>query len=48
VTFSDALAAVRRWVWTEWIFVKAGHTQAFSQLPTSLQNTLLYALAPAA
>jgi DDE superfamily endonuclease len=48
VTFSDALAAVRRWVWSEWIFVMGGHQEAFSQLPDSLRNLLLYALAPAA
>jgi hypothetical protein len=48
VTFSDALAAVRRWVWRDWIFVRCGHLEAFSQLPDSLQDTLLYALAPAA
>jgi hypothetical protein len=47
VTFSDALTAVRRWVWSEWIFVRCGHQKAFSQLPDSLRNTLLYALAPA-
>ena len=48
VTFSDALTAVRRWVWSEWIFVMSGHQEAFLQLPNSLRNTLLYALAPAA
>jgi hypothetical protein len=48
VTFSDALTAVRRWVWSEWIFVRCGHQKAFSQLPDSLRNTLLSALAPAA
>jgi hypothetical protein len=48
VTFSDALTAVRRWVWSEWIFVSSGHQEAFAQLPDSLRNTLLYALAPAA
>jgi hypothetical protein len=48
VTFSDALAAVRRWVWSEWIFVMGGRQEAFAQLPDSLRNTLLYALAPAA
>jgi hypothetical protein len=31
ITFSDALAAVRRWVWSEWIFVSCGHRQAFAQ-----------------
>jgi hypothetical protein len=48
VTFSDALTAVRRWVWGEWIFVTTGHQHVFSQLPDALRNTLLYALSPAA
>jgi hypothetical protein len=48
VTFSDALAAVRRWVWSKWIFVMCGHKEAFTQLPDLLRNLLLYALAPAA
>jgi hypothetical protein len=48
VTFSDALAAVRRWVWSEWIFVSCGQREAFAQLPDVLRNTWLYALAPAA
>jgi hypothetical protein len=48
VTFSDALATVRRWVWSDWIFVSCGHQEAFAQLPDSLRNTLLSALAPAA
>jgi DDE superfamily endonuclease len=48
VTFSDALTAVRRWMWSEWVFVACGHKQAFTQLPDALRNTLLYALAPAA
>ena len=48
VTFSDALTAVRRWVWHDWIFVMCGHQDAFTKLPDSLRNILLYALAPAA
>jgi hypothetical protein len=48
VTFSDALTAVRRWMWSEWIFVRCGHQAAFLQLPDSLRSMLLYALAPAA
>lgn len=47
-TFSDAITAVRRWLWTEWVFAKQGHDQAFAKLPESLQDILLYALAPAA
>lgn len=48
VTFSDAIMAVRRWLWTKWVFAKAGHDGAFTKLPEPLQQTLLYALAPAA
>lgn len=48
VTFSDALTAVRRWLWTHWVFSKTGHDAAFAKLPEPLQQTLLYALAPAA
>jgi hypothetical protein len=47
-TFSDAITAVRRWLWTDWIFAKAGHAEAFAKLPEPLRRTLLYALAPAA
>ena len=48
VTFSDAITAVRRWIWVEWIFVICGHKETFTKLPGSLRNLLLYALAPAA
>lgn len=47
-TFSDAITAVRRWFWQEWVFAILGHRQAFSKLRRSFQNMLLYALAPAA
>jgi DDE superfamily endonuclease/Archaeal putative transposase ISC1217 len=48
VTFSDAITAVRRWLWTNWVFATGGHDVAFAKLPEPLQQTLLYALAPAA
>jgi DDE superfamily endonuclease/Archaeal putative transposase ISC1217 len=48
VTFSDAISAVRRWLWTEWVFPQAGHEMAFAKLPLPLRQALLYALAPAA
>jgi hypothetical protein len=48
VTFSDAITAVRRWLWTQWGFPRAGHAQAFAKVPQGLQQSLLYALAPAA
>jgi len=48
VTFSDAITAVRRWLWQEWIFAIPGHREAFSKLRRPFQAMLLYALAPAA
>jgi len=48
VTFSDAITAVRRWLWTSWAFATAGHEGPFTKLPEPLRRTLLYALAPAA
>lgn len=48
VTFSDAITAVRRWLWTHWVFPRSGHAEAFAKLPEAFQQQLLYALAPAA
>lgn len=48
VTFSDALTAVRRWLWTEWVFPQAAGETALQKLPPPLQELLLAALAPAA
>jgi hypothetical protein len=48
VTFSDAITAVRRWLWADWVFATDGHDQTFAKLPESLRRALLYALAPAA
>ncbi len=48
VTFSDALTAVRRWLWAEAIFVHAGDASAVEKLPETLRELLLTALAPAA
>jgi hypothetical protein len=48
VTFSDALTAVRRWLWVEWVFAIPGHTTAFSKLSRPFQQLLLARLAPAA
>lgn len=48
LTFSDALGAVRCWLWRHWVFARAGHGQAFSKLPQPFQQVLLNALAPAA
>jgi hypothetical protein len=48
VTFSDALTAVRRWLWVEWVFAIPGHGTAFSKLRRPFQQMLLAGLAPAA
>jgi hypothetical protein len=48
VTFSDAIMAVRRWLWVEWVFVTCGQHEAFSKLSLPLRAVSLHALAPAA
>jgi hypothetical protein len=48
VPFSDALAAVRRWLWTEWVFPQAKGGAAVQELPEPLREIILSALAPAA
>ena len=47
-TFSDAITAVRRWLWTDWVFATPRHHQAFAKLSRPIRAVLLYALAPAA
>jgi DDE superfamily endonuclease/Archaeal putative transposase ISC1217 len=47
-TFSDAITAVRRWLWQHWVFANTDRDHAFAKLPEPLQEVLLYALAPAA
>lgn len=48
VTFSDAITAVRRWLWQHWVFPRLSHDDALNKLPESIRQALLYALAPAA
>lgn len=48
VTFSDAITAVRRWLWDEWGFATPEHKGAFAKIPPGLRATLLQAVAPAA
>ena len=47
VTFSDAVTAVRRWLWAEGVFPQAGVDGAIAELPTKVQELLLSGLAPA-
>ena len=46
LTFSDAMIAVRRWLWVEWVFPVAGHKECFNNLPSELQDILLNGLTP--
>jgi DDE superfamily endonuclease len=48
VTFSDAITAVRRWLWVEWVFAIPGHRTTFAKLNRPFQQLLLAGLAPAA
>jgi hypothetical protein len=48
VTFSDALCAVRRWLWAEAILPQAGNRTALQKLPEPVRELLLTTLAPAA
>jgi hypothetical protein len=48
VTFSDAITAVRRWLWLEWVFAIPGFKPAFAKLSRPFRSLLLHALAPAA
>jgi hypothetical protein len=47
VTFSDALTAVRRWVWAEGVFPQAEVDAAIAELPKKVRELLLAGLAPA-
>ena len=48
VTFSDALTAVRRWLWAGGVFQQTAGGTASEKLPEPVQEILFTALAPAA
>jgi hypothetical protein len=48
VTFSDAITAVRRWLWVDWVLTIPGHRDGFQKLAPGLRQILLNGLAPAA
>jgi hypothetical protein len=48
VTVSDAITAVRRYLWVEGVFSISGHREAFEKLGAPLQRILLQGLAPTA
>ena len=47
-TFSDAITAIRSWLWVDWVFAHHEFSGAFSKLPPLFQEALLSALAPTA
>jgi hypothetical protein len=47
-TFSDAITAVRRWLWSEWVLATPAHQRAFAKIPPRLRDLLLRGLAPTA
>jgi hypothetical protein len=47
-TFSDALTAVRLWLWSDWVFAQADEGPAVQKLPPKIQDFLLSVLASAA
>ena len=48
VTFSDALSAVRRRLWCDWVFPRAGLAEPVEKLPPAARELLLSALTLAA
>jgi hypothetical protein len=44
--FADAITAVRRWLWSEWVFATPAHKRAFAKIPPRLRDLLLRGLAP--
>jgi hypothetical protein len=48
VTFSDAITAVRRWLWQHWIFENPHWKAAFQKIPEHHKNLLLNTLTNAA
>jgi hypothetical protein len=48
ITFSDMITCVRRALWEQWCLHTPAAPQEFSKLSPSLQDMILYALAPAA
>ena len=48
VTFSDMMPCVRRAIWKSWLVQTPEERQGVATLSRSLQDTIFYALAPAA
>ena len=47
-TFSDAISAVRHWLWERGVFERAGEEGRVQKLPDDIREMLLHALAPIA
>jgi hypothetical protein len=47
-TISDTLAAVRRWLWSEWVFPHVQGGAAVEKLPDPIREIIFSTLAPAA
>jgi DDE superfamily endonuclease len=47
VSFSDAITAVRRWLWVDWVLTIPGHRDGFEKLAPGLRQILLNGLAQA-
>jgi DDE superfamily endonuclease/Archaeal putative transposase ISC1217 len=47
-TFSDAITAVRRWLWVHWIFARPSCQEGFAKMKRPLRELILAGLAPAA
>jgi DDE superfamily endonuclease len=48
VTFSDMMTCVRQAIWKSWLLQSPEDREGFAKLSPALQDTILYALAPAA
>lgn len=47
ITFSDAITAVRQWLWVDWVFATNGQKGALARISQGIRRVILYALAPA-
>lgn len=48
VSFFDAITAVRRRLWRDWVFSQPGHRRALHEIPRPIRTLLLQGPAPAA
>lgn len=48
ITFSDMMASVRRYLWTEWVFAQVPGASAVLKLPNTVRTVIQYGIAQAA